>query len=151
MEGCWERPHPHGAVGQQHATPGWMVLPSQHLLQGTPSQPSPPPHKLLCHGVGVQAPPASAQGRVPDLQIGRTAVDVVFCKGRKPSDVVGVKDVGLLPGLAGQPLLREGLVFHQVRIVGVLPSFRGWQRVLPREKQSLNSFQGQLLLKETSR
>lgn len=94
---------------------------------------SSPLHKLLCHSIGVQAPPASAQRHVPDLQVGCTTVDVIFCKGRDPCDVVGIEDVGLLPGLAGQPLLREGLVLHQVRVVGVLPSLGCWQRVLPKE------------------
>lgn len=128
-----------------------MVLPLQHWLQESPSRPSPPLHKLLCHGVGVQAPPASAQGCVPDLQIGCAAVDVVFRKRGDPGDVVGVEDIGLLPGLAGQSLLWEGLVFHQVRVVRVLPSFWGRQRVLPREKWLLNSLQGQLLLRGTSK
>lgn len=74
--------------------------PWQHRLPRAPSCPSPPLHKLLRHGVGVQAPPASAQGRVPDLQIGSTAVDVVFCEGGDPGDVVRVEDIGFLPGLA---------------------------------------------------
>lgn len=60
-------------------------------------------------------------------------MNVMFSKRRNSSHVIGVKGIGLLPGLAGEPLLGEALVLRQTGITGVLASLRSRQRVLWRE------------------
>lgn len=60
-------------------------------------------------------------------------MNVVFSKGRNPSHIIGVKGIGLLPGLAGEPLLGEALVLRQVGVTGVLASLWSWQGVLWRQ------------------
>lgn len=137
-------PPTHGGSGHQRRRTGRPDLcqvlgaapaePAPHLgrcvPRAGPVPPSPPLHELLGDGVGVEAAAAGAQGGVAQLQVRGPAVHVVLGEGGGPGQVVGVEDVGFLPGLAGQALLWEALVLHQVRVVGVLAALRRRQRVL---------------------
>lgn len=86
--------------------------------------------KLPAGGVGVGPPPAASALTVADVQVGSSAVDVVLAERRAAGHVIRVEDVRLLAGLAGQPLLGEALVLHQLGVVGVLAALWLRQRVL---------------------
>lgn len=86
--------------------------------------------KLPAGGVGVGSSPAASTLAVCDLQVGGAAVDVVLAERRRSGHVVRVEDVGLLASFAGESLLGEALVLHQLRVAAVFPSLRQRQRVL---------------------
>lgn len=136
-----ERPGPCPGSGRGRALAEPPPRLGRWVLQVGPVLPSPPLHELLGDGVGVEAPAAGAQGGIAQVQVRGPAVHVVLGEGRGPGQVVGVEHVGFLPGFAGQALLREALVLHQVRVVGVLPALRRWQRVL-RERRDQPQLSG---------
>lgn len=86
--------------------------------------------KLLAAGVGVGSSPAASALPVSDVEAGGTAVNVVLAERRTSGHVVRVEDVGLLTSFAGESLLRETLILHQLRVVAVFPSLRKGQCVL---------------------
>lgn len=90
--------------------------------------------KLLPCCVGIGPSPAASALTVPDIEVCRSAVDVVLAERRRPGHVVRVEDVRFLPCFSGKPLLREALVLHQIWVVTVFPTLRQRQRVLKNKK-----------------
>lgn len=92
--------------------------------------------KLLAGDIGVGSSPAASTLAVSDLQVGGAAVDVVLAERRRFGHVVRVEDVGLLASFAGESLLGETLVLHQLGVVAVFPALRQRQRVLKHTAQN---------------
>ena len=93
--------------------------------------------KFLVGSIGVSTTAATTNTLgVPNMQVGRTAVDIVFNKWRVASQVVWVESLSLLACLSGHPLLGKLLVLHQVGIAGVFTTLWLWQGILHKRQST---------------